>query len=254
MLIELAQRAKDEGLGPLEKIETNAFWAIDADVVRRRLVELDRAGMVKLTISADPYHQRFVPIERPRLAAVVALEVLGESRVQIRWRDWLEGGFDAGALGEQAWLELLLRYAAAGRDRLCGRAAAEIAPRLPLKNLDAFVDNSCRQTILRSRHVHIDPDGYVMPATCVGLTLGCAKHNAIAEIWRFAELEHSRRPVLSALIEHGPVGLVEPAINETGFVPLNGYADKCHLCWHVRSHLAGKGLFQSELGPIEAYK
>ena len=42
-LIELCRRARDQGLGPLEKIETNAFWATDERIVRKRIAALDVA-------------------------------------------------------------------------------------------------------------------------------------------------------------------------------------------------------------------
>ncbi|MDY7011956.1 MAG: radical SAM protein, partial [Planctomycetota bacterium] len=55
ILIELLQQAKSAGLGPLEAVETNAFWACDEKIIRERLAALDEAGMDRLTISADPY-------------------------------------------------------------------------------------------------------------------------------------------------------------------------------------------------------
>jgi hypothetical protein len=152
-LIGICRRARAEGLRPLQKVETNAFWAADAAVVRRRLRELDDAGMQKLVISTDPYHQQFVPIERCRLAARVAEEVLGPGRVQVRWRDWLADGQDTDRLPDARRAKLFAQYALGGRDRLSGRAAEVLAPLLPSRPAGDFADKPCRRALLRSRHV-----------------------------------------------------------------------------------------------------
>jgi len=41
--------------------ETNASWCVDDDVTRNRYEELKSAGLLGVLISADPYHQVFVP-------------------------------------------------------------------------------------------------------------------------------------------------------------------------------------------------
>jgi len=240
-LISLCRRASSEGLGPLEKVETSAFWATGASVVRRRLGELDAAGMGKLVISCDPYHQQFVPIRRCRLAARVAEEVLGAPRVQVRWRDWLAEGFDTAELSDPERAKLFARYAAAGRDRLTGRAAAMLAPLLPGRRPDEFDHSPCREMLLRSRHVHVDPAGRVFPGVCAGIVLGVAREESIAEIWRRVSCDHAARPILSALSQRGPVGLL-PLARKVGFAPRERYASKCHLCWEIRAHLASQGL------------
>jgi len=252
-LIDLCRRAKAEGLGPLEKVETNAFWATDGQEVRRRLAALDEAGMKKLVISADPYHQQFVPLERVRLAARLAGEVLGEQRVQVRWRDWLADGFDTDRVGGPQRAELFARHAAFGRDRLNGRAAWELAPLLQLKPPEEFTDNPCAERLLRSRHVHIDPLGVVMPGTCAGIVLGHAGAESIGDIWQRLAEDHASRPVVGALAGRGPAGLVERA-RKSGFVPRRGYAGKCHLCWDVRRYLVDKAEFSAELGPAWLYR
>lgn len=252
-LIELARRAQAEGLGPLEKVETNAFWADDAGVVRDRVGALDEASMGKLVISTDPYHQAFVPIAKARLATQVAGEVLGVARVQVRWRDWLAEGFDTAGMDSPAWQALVARYAARGRDRLCGRAAEGLTKGLQLKGLGEFADEPCTAALLRCRHVHIEPSGYVMPGTCAGLVLGRVGPESVAQVWQRLNADHATRPVLGTLARCGPVGLVALA-QAAGFVPRLGYAGKCHLCWDVRRWLALRGWYADELGPLALYQ
>jgi len=252
-LLELCRRAKAQGLGPLEKIETNAFWATDAGLVKARLEELDRCGMGKLVISTDPYHQEFVPMHRVRLAARVAGEVLGEHRVQVRWRDWLKDGFDTDGLPPSRRVELFARYAAGGRDRFNGRAVVELTRGQPFKPLEALADNPCDERLLRSRHVHIDPQGRLMPGTCSGIVLGHADRESVGDIWRGLADDYASRPVTGTLASGGPVRLAKLA-EATGFVPQAGYAGKCHLCWDVRKHLVDVSSFSGELGPAWLYQ
>jgi hypothetical protein len=249
-LIEICRRAKAQGLASLEKVETNAFWATDAGVIRDRIRQLDEAGMGKLAISADPYHQQFVPIERCRLAAQVAGDVLGEDRVQVRWRDWLQNGFNTSDLTDEQRRECFVEYALGGRERLLARAAA-FGPDLLLNKGPAIVDSPCREALLRSRHVHIDGDGIVMPGTCAGLALGRLADKTVAQVWDDLKNEQDR-PVLGVLARGGPRALAEMAA-ESGFVAERRYASKCQLCWQVRSHLLAKGEGGWEIAPRWVY-
>jgi hypothetical protein len=251
-LLEVCRRAQAEGLGPLHKVETNAFWADDAGVVRDRLRALDAAGMQKLVLSTDPYHQQFVPIERCRLAARIAEELLGRERLQVRWRDWLAEGCDTDAMDEDRRAALFVQYAAAGRDRWNGRAAMHLAPRLSRKLPAEFADDLCREPLLRSRHVHVDPAGRIMPGTCAGIVLGSAGSQPIVRIWRQLDRDHASRPVVGRLAAAGPFGLLRDAA-QAGFRPRAAYAGKCHLCWDVRRWLVRQGLHPGELGPAWLY-
>jgi hypothetical protein len=252
-LIEICRRAHRAGLGPLEKIETNASWACNDQMVLDRLRQLDQVGMQKLGISADPYHQEYVPIERPRRLVRLACELLGTARVQVRWRDWLEAGQDIDGMDQERRRELLIAYARRGRDRLNGRAAEMLADWLPLAPVGQLAGRNCREALLRSRHVHVDGAGLVTPGTCAGLILGRAgPDRSVADLWRQVNDDYARRPVLAALVSRGPAGLAELA-RKDGFEVRDGYAGRCHLCWSVRRHLARRGLYADELGPAELY-
>ncbi len=249
-LIKICRRAKSLDLAPLEKVETNAFWATNRRTVVDRVRELDQAGMGKLAISADPYHQQFVPIERCRLAASVAEEILGPQRVQVRWKDWLGEGFDTDRLDDSRRRALYVQYAGRGRDRFIGRQA-EFGPAVLFMKGPANVDTPCREALLRSRHVHIDGGGAIMPGTCAGLILGIAGNKTVSEIW--SQLVHAEsRRILGELIKIGPTGLAKMAQAE-GFVPRMYYASKCQLCWEARVFLHAKGIGRDELGPDWIY-
>jgi pyruvate-formate lyase-activating enzyme len=253
-LIDLARQAKQAGLGPLEAVETNAFWADNEQIVRDRLAALDATGMGRLTISADPYHQQFVPIERPRLAARVAAQVLGDNRVRVRWRDWLADGFDTDKLDPAARRTVFARYLEKRRDRIVARAAEQLADNLELKPAAAFADTPCSEPLLRSRHVHVDGAGRICPGTCAGIILGTADGaDAVGRIWQELWREHSRLDIIGPLARAGPIALLDMA-EELGYKTRIGYAGKCHLCWDIRRWLCQAGRFKDRLGPESVYR
>jgi hypothetical protein len=251
-LAEICRRAASQGLGPLEKVETNGFWAVRDALIRERLKVLDEAGMEKLSISADPYHQQFVPIEHVRRLTVLAEEVLGPARVQVRWRDWLRDGFDTGRLEPARRQEVFKGYAPGGRDRWSGRGAGLGLPATKLKCASEFVDKACREALLRGKHVHVDPEGRVMPGTCGGIVLGRLGWQSVAQIWRALEADHASRPVVGSLVGAGPVGLAR-AFGCTDLC-VGRFPGKCALCWEVRRRLSRRCPAQRELGPGWMYE
>ncbi len=268
-LLAVARKGQAEKL-TLYKVETNAYWATDDKIIRDRIKALDEAGMQKFSISADPFHQQFVPIDRPRLAAEVATKILGPARVQVRWQRWLETGCDLAEFSVEERNRLFVNWLIDGRDRHNGRAAEMLAGMLTesLQSPEAFAGLNCSEGLLRGKQIHVDPTGCIMPGVCAGLMLGRADVKPIADIWRdiydFAEnlqseparqgeLEDQRRPVLSALASGGPYCLMKLAQRE-GFVPSAGYASKCHLCWSVRNFLyRNTPNTAGELGPDGVY-
>lgn len=252
LLIDIARSAQKEGISPLEKVETNAFWAVDDGICRDRMAALRDAGMWKISISADPYHQQFVPLEHCRRLAKVAEEVLGNERVQVRWSDWLADGCDTCDLEEADLVSLFREYSAAGRDRLNGRAATSLGEWHKQKKLAELADNNCRENLLRSKHVHIDPMGRLTPGTCAGIVLGDLRHETVREIWQGLHTYRFHKPLLSRLARFGPAGLLDDA-KRRGFVPDEEYGRKCHLCWHLRQFADRNGCFSGELGPHWLY-
>lgn len=262
-LLEIARRAKQAGLTPLEKIETNAFWATDEALVRRRLIALrDETDMEALVISTDPFHQQFVPIRRVRLLARVAEDVLGPTRWRARWRNWLQNGYDTSDVSSDERNALFRRWLRDdARERLNGRAAELLSPVLPRRPAEAFVGRPCREGLLRGKHVHVLPDGCVYPGTCAGINLARPGGDDLATLWhelyRWADRLDVEgpgdRPILAALVCHGPAGLL-PIAKQDGFVPdPDGYASRCALCWAVRRFLALQGRGSWELKPTWQY-
>ena len=74
-LIECLEAAKEEGMLPLGKLETNAFWCKNDELARKRLTEIKRLGLVQLHVSSDVFHQEFIPIESVQKAVRIGREV-----------------------------------------------------------------------------------------------------------------------------------------------------------------------------------
>jgi hypothetical protein len=251
-LLDVARRARRQGLGPLESVETNAFWATDEGLVRERLRALDAAGMGRLVISADPFHQQYVPLRRARLAARVGQAVLGHERVRVRWWDWLDTGFDTGELSEPARRRCFARYLRLGRDRLNGRAAERLAGRMERNRATQYADKRCGESLLRSKGVHVDPHGWVVPGTCAGIVLGNAHRESLGEVWGRLDDNHADRPIVGTLARAGPMGLARLA-ESRGFSPPGGCVSACEMCWQARMFLWRRGLYRAELAPDWLY-
>jgi hypothetical protein len=246
-LLEIVRAARAVGY-----VETNGFWATDAEIVRTRLRALAEAGMMQISISADPYHQEFVPPERVRLLYDVAREVLGADGVRARRWKWLQNARDVATMPEAARLELFRTFLARYPERMSGRAAECLAHLVPRRPAEEIPRDGCRKAPLESRHVHVDPAGWVYPGTCAGIALGRATADLpldrlLAE-WRLAD-----RPLVAALALGGPRALADLAAQH-GFQPdPEGYAGKCHLCWAARKALVRAGAGGEELQPKTLY-
>ena len=252
-LLEIVRAARRAGLDGIAYVETSGSWAESGAVARQRLEALAAAGMHQVAISADPYHQEFIPPDRVRRLLEAAREVLGEGGIRARrWR-WLQAPQDVGPMEEPQRRALFRTFLARYPERMTGRAAGELAPLADRVPLEAIAARPCREPLLAARHVHVDPDGWVYPGTCAGIVLGRAtRRNPLDEVlggW------HSEAGTAAALLaEGGPRRLAAEAARQ-GFAPdAQGYAGPCHLCWAVRAWLVGAGTGGTDLGPAAMYR
>lgn len=249
-LLAILQQAHGQGLFAHE-LETNAFWCTESSEVYERCRELAKLELGRLVVSCDLYHQRYIPLQRVKLLVQVAREVLGPERVRIRWRDFFANPIDISDLSPQQCSQAYRQAWQNHKDRLTGRAAAEIAPLLQKYELGTFARQDCRKAILASRHVHIDPFGNVFPGVCSGVVVGNARKNSLPQLWDL--LLSSEDPILQTLIQQGPYGLARMG-SELGYQPAqDGFAGKCHLCTHVRRFLFASGKFAPTIGPEQCY-
>lgn len=249
-LLEIMQLAGSYGLGNIDLIETNGFWATNEKIAKERIKALDELGMHRLKISVDPFHQEYIDIEPVRLLANIATDVLGPGRVLVRWRKYLEKPINTKGLSNK---QLQQQYIKAINDYPCrftGRAGgklAESAATVPVEKLEGM---SCKGDFLGAKGVHIDPYGNVFSGTCSGIIIGNVNYKPLEELWK--EFGPGQNEFIDTLFEQGPAGLLEKATS-LSYCKVKGYADKCHLCTSIRQFLFDKGIGGEVFGPGEVY-
>jgi MoaA/NifB/PqqE/SkfB family radical SAM enzyme len=250
-LVETLRKGKEQGLGPVDLIETNGFWATDDGLVTERLNTLTALGVQRLKVSVDPFHQEYVDIKPVRRLAAAAKSILGPDRVLVRWEKYLD---DCGLrIADCGFAERDRVYREAYRDypfRFTGRAAGRLAGLLASKSAEAFARVSCLAGFLGAKGVHIDPYGNVFSGTCSGIILGNISQTPLEEIWK--AFHPGQIEVIRILCEKGPCGLLERA-KSLGYDELPAYADKCHLCTHLRQFLSDHEQDTSVIGPADCY-
>jgi hypothetical protein len=257
LLVKILQLAQSAGLPPVEKIETNAFWATDDSLVEDRLQILKDFGVTLITSDADIFHQEFVPIENVRRLVLIGQKVLGPEGIRVRWWDFynfaLENKLDVALMDPAELREVQADALMNGRERMNGRAAVLSAKLLKGQPIEAFANENCERGLLKSKHVHIDPYGNIFPGTCCGIVLGNAVSEDIAGVFDWLNTHGPTGPVIATLLEKGPFGLIEFA-KRFGFKPLpQGYVSKCQLCYHLRHTIYIAGHCKKWLGPEECY-
>lgn len=240
---------KKQNLGPLDMLETNAFWATSGKIAREKISRLNELGINKLKISCDPFHQEFIDIKFVRILAQAAKEILGQTRVLVRWEKYLEWhGLPAREdMRDSLFIKALQDYPC----RFTGRAAEKLASMAADKLLDAFASQNCSADFLGAKSVHIDPYGNVFSGTCSGISLGNITKTPLEKIWQ--DFHPSNNELLNTLFTAGPYGLFKKAI-QAGYIPLPAYADKCHLCTSLRQFLFSKNLFTETICPQDCYR
>ena len=282
-LVEVLREGRARNLGPVDLVETNGFWATDDGLVADRLETLVGLGVQRLKVSIDPFHQEYVDIEPARRLAVAAKRILGPDRVLVRWEKYLRGegvpplsspcaatanggnaaeglsyarvqGQDGLATDKGGTPSPWDRtYVEAYRDypfRFNGRAAGHLAGLLASKPVEAFRRMNCIAGFLGAKGVHIDPYGNVFSSTCSGIVLGNIRQTPLEEIWK--GFHPGQVELIGTLCESGPLGLLEKA-KAFAYVALPAYADKCHLCTHIRQFLFEKHVESLVIGPADCY-
>ena len=249
-LVELLEKADKLGLGIVDMVETNAFWADDKTDVTEKLKFLDSHNVKKLKISYDPFHAEFVEYRKVKFLADTAAEVLGSDRVLVRWRDYMESDLNIINLSEAEKMELFTESIKKHPCRFNGQAAGKLSQMFANKEVEEIAKSNCRDSFLSAKGVHIDPYGNVFSGTCSGIIVGNITEKPLDEIWR--NFNPSKQDVINVLFNEGPVGLLEYAVKH-GYEKSRLYSGKCHLCTELRQFFFDKGLCEPIIGPQDCY-
>lgn len=228
---------------------TNAFWAVDRATALRKLAHLKEAGMTQLCLSADGFHQAFIPATRVRHAMTAAhdlgldIRFLGPSQednpMNRITRQVLE------QLGDLESVEIWQ-----GEPRCIGRVADSLPPQLAQK--PGIPTGRCPGPWTGGTWENpagVDVDLYGEVTLCPGISIGNAKERPLSSI--LAEYGPRRHPIIRELATGGPAALAEMA-QQIGYIPRARYVSECQLCYDVRRFL--RPLYSSELAPLICYE
>jgi len=224
----------DAGIS-VEYIETNAYWATDTELCKKRLQELLRAGADTLCISVDPYHAEYVPLERP-LSLVKICHSIGFGF--FLWQDRflpMMSRLDKSKKHTRLEMEELIspRYiietARSYGIGYGGRAIGIEAEHYSCKPVADIIENTPCRKLLSGGHFHIDVHGNYIPPGCTGFTI------PLSEI--FSGLPDGKYPVFETLLTGGLKSLYEYAKTKGFKANAEGYPSGCTFCFHIRHWL-----------------
>jgi organic radical activating enzyme len=250
-MVKILETAQEKTLGPTDMIETNGFWAVTDEIVKERLMRLDRLGMQRLKISCDLYHQQYVDITLVQRLARIAKELLGPERVLVRWQAYLDDPADVSNMSKAQLRQAQIEAAQAFPCRFNGRAACDLADVLSNKTIEEIARFNCTRTFLDAKGVHIDPHGNVFSSTCSGIIVGTVAKQPLDLIWQ--KFQPKIFPLVSTLTGSGPAGLLQSAQEHGDYIPRPFYASKCHLCSHIRQYFITHDMCSHVVGPSDCY-
>ena len=220
----------------VDYIETNAFWCMDEETVRRRLAVIRDLGVHTVMVSVDPFHMEYIPLARPLLF----IKILGEigmdhfvwqekflrrlsllDHTQTYTEEELKLHLGAGYIGETA------REYGLGMN---GRALIIAGSLYKRKKAETFLHSEPCRSLLDGYHCHIDLYDNYIPSGCPGLAVE-------ADDYFTGNISETKYPVMTRLL-NGGVGELYEYASGNGFVPsTSGYVTKCELCFFIRSLL-----------------
>ncbi len=232
---------------------TNCYWATPEKNVKtsktsKILKDLKEAGLTKIWLSADGFHQPAIPFSHVKnaisaavglgLDVVVDVRFIGsledENPVNLRSRKILE------KLEELECTEVLK-----GQPLYVGRGST-LSSYLPGKL--GIPGGKCPGPWAGGTWEHpqgVDIDLYGEVTLCPGISIGNTEKYSLDTL----EYDPHTHSIIQKLMK-GPRILVEKA-QEMGYVPEMGYINECHLCYEVRKFL--RQYYPEELSPQIVY-
>ena len=251
LLLKAVEMAHELGI-PSTFVETNCFWCIDDGSTKERLVQLKDSGLDGVLISVNPFILEQVPFERTERAIRASREIF-KTNLMV-YQETFYHQFKGLDVRDILTFEEYLKRVGIG-----GLSFAELLPlgranyrlghlyrKYPAKQ---FFGESCRESLTREWHVHIDNYGNYVPGYCGGISLGDARN--LDSVCGQRDLEG--RPVLDALATDLEK-LYEIGVKDFGYRERReGYVSKCHLCLDIRRRITQVTDEFEELRPKEFY-
>ena len=249
-MLEILQQAKKQGLRQVQSIETNGSWATNEKDITDKLKQLDQCGLDRLKISWDAFHEEFVDIQHVKRLISVARKVLGDDRVLIRWEKHLDHPTQIAQMDESEKCRVLADALKTDSCRFTGRASEQLAEMSATHRPEHFQGKNCKNALLASKGVHIDPDGNVFNGQCSGMIVGNTNKTPLDELWK--SFEPDKHLFWKTLYNEGPHGFIADAVTK-GYKLRHKYASKCHLCTDIRRFFFDKKQYWPIIGPCNCY-
>ncbi|UCC18814.1 MAG: radical SAM protein [Promethearchaeota archaeon] len=230
-------------------LPTNGFWGKDDSTARNYALKLKEAGLNSIGFSVDTFHQEFIPLDVVKRAIKAADEAgieqiysitqnLGPQNTNNLFNEQNK------KITEEISNEFKFCQVINSELQIRGRAVRELSKYFKITTMP-----SDRCLIFKVPMFMIDPNGWVFHQLCHGICIGNAQQKPLSEI--ISEFNYRKHPITGKLVvKGGPQNILEIAIEE-GYKPLNGYVDKCHLCFSTRNFL--RPFYPNILEPSNLY-
>ncbi|MFW9872604.1 MAG: radical SAM protein [Candidatus Thorarchaeota archaeon] len=234
LLIRLIEEAKKFDI-PKIGLPTNGYWGKDEETAKKYAQKLKDVGVNLIGFSADAFHQEFIPLENLKRAIkavhkaeidtiLIIAQTIGAPNESNPFNN------QTNKLCKSISNEFKFCQIIKSPLQVKGRAIKNL---LEYYRMTSIPSEKC--LIFRAPMYMIDPNGWVFNQGCQGICLGNARKDSLLKI--INEFKPRRHPILGKIMGKGGVSsLLELAIKK-GYEPLEGYADKCHLCYSVQKFL-----------------
>jgi len=243
LVVAMGEMARAHGIEDVMVAGSNCSWATTDERARELLLSVRNAG-IGIGFSMDAFHQEHIPLERVERACRAARE-LGlqkadrpSASVSVIESMDADNAYDRetrklAATFEQRGFQVALDRAGM---MFCGRATALCDLRSGERSVPRDICQGAPWVCGDFRHppsIQIDADGWVMLEH--GISIGNTRDRSLSEV--LDRYDPSRHPIISVLLESGPLGLTRLPEAEAFELRPEGYINKCHLCCEIRNHL-----------------
>lgn len=233
LLNELVGYASAKGLRT--ECVTNCSWAETPAKTEESLKSLRASGLDVVNISADDFHQEFVPFENVRncfeAAKSLGLKTVIMSAAQaggaLRLAEIINrlGSDEIGTLGDEKSTKGLSAIAVETGFIPVGRGAQ--LPRDKWMIGESQTEGPCRLVL---RDIGIDPGGELLACCSAASFLARGRLGSVDETGIQQLLDDAgERPLFKILSEQGPSSLAD----SLGIPWRDGFVSRCHLCYEV---------------------
>lgn len=259
VLLSATKASSKRGFPP-HMVQTNCSWCNSDEIVAERFKALRDLGMLGMYFSSDPYHQEFVPAENVRRAIRIATTIFGPDNIVGSGSAVPENADELENMTRDE--EKLRERVRSAPPRMVGRAFFALSRYLDERPVSQLVQDriwgphwgpdNCAVDFDPATMMEVHGDPYGNLQTNCGIILGNIRDNDIAEVMTKDYI--ARHPIAGILATEGadgPFKLLEIA-EEKGYRRREKYAQKCSLCFEVRSFL--RPYYPQFFGPQEIYE